>query len=188
MLHPSPASSIVQIWVFTCQEWLYLRDLAPVVKKVDSAIHPINLYPLDSAIILVFPISTGCYLMEDAIQLLNNWGLGHIRKIEMLPILPICLFAHLKRYWWFPVLYYSQQSLGRSGNREIPDHPGLSQQLKTRTKDAKKIPNETTGHPVLEAHKANYRQIYTLCLINIYFSLHVSDYANKIKTQNTERA
>ena len=79
-------------------------------------------------------------------------------------------------------------SLGWSGNRQIPDHPRLSQQLKTRTKDAKKIPNETTGHPVLEAHKANYRQIYTLCLINIYFSLHVSDYANKIKTQNTERA
>ena len=187
MLHPSPASSIVQIWVFTCQEWLYLRDLAPVVKKVDSAIHPINLYPLDSAIILVFPISTACNLMEDAIQLLNNWGLGCIGKIEMLPTLPIVSppISNAIDDFQFCI---SQQSLGRSRNRQIPDHPRLSQQLKTRTKDAKKIPNETTGHPVLEAHKANYRQIYTLCLINIYFSLHVSDYPNKIKTQNTERA
>ena len=58
----------------------------------------INLHQLDSAIILVFPISTACNLMEDAIQLLNNWGLGCIGKIEMLPILPICLSAHLKRY------------------------------------------------------------------------------------------
>ena len=91
--------------------------------------------------------------MEDAIQLLNNWGLGRIEKMEMLPILPICLSAHLKRYSFDGFQFcISQQSLGRSGNRQIPDHPWLSQQLKTRTKDAKKIPNETTGHPALEAH------------------------------------
>ena len=140
MLHPSPASSIVQIWVFRCQEWLYLRNLAPVVKKVHSAIHPIKLYPLDSAIILVFPISTACNLMEDAIQLLNNWGLGCIGKIEMLPILPICLSAHLKRYWWFPVLYLSAKSgmVGKQTNpRSSKIIPATENQDKRCKKDSK---------------------------------------------------
>jgi len=49
--------------------------LAPVVQKVDSAvILRINLYPLDSAI--GSPIHwIGIYLVDNAIQLLNNWGL-----------------------------------------------------------------------------------------------------------------
>ena len=89
--------------------------------------------------------------MEVAIQLLNNWDLGCIGKIEMLPILPICLSTHLYDIDGFQFCI-SQQSLGRSGNRQIPDHRWLSQQLKTRIKGAKKIPNETTGHPALEAH------------------------------------
>ena len=108
--------------------------------------------------------------MEDAIQLLNNWGPGRIGKIEILPILPICLSAHPKQYGFqFSI---SQQSLGRSGNRQIPDHPWLSQQLKTTTKDAKEIPNETTGHPALEAHYAKFTSCVTgKSLLTLFASL-----------------
>ena len=50
-------------------------QLAPVVQKLDSAIHRINLYPLDNAIgslmliqwIVIYPV-------DSAIQLLNSWG------------------------------------------------------------------------------------------------------------------
>ena len=43
--------------------------LAPVVQTEDSAIHRINLYPLDSAI-----GSPNIYAVDRAIHLLNNWG------------------------------------------------------------------------------------------------------------------
>ena len=43
--------------------------LAPVVQKVDSAIHRINLYPQDGAI--AFP---NIYPLDTDIHLLNNWG------------------------------------------------------------------------------------------------------------------
>ena len=42
--------------------------LAPVVQKVDSAIHQINLYPQDGAI--AFP---NIYPLDTDIHLLNNW-------------------------------------------------------------------------------------------------------------------
>ena len=41
----------------------------PVVRKVNSAVHRTNLYPLDGAI--GFPDT---YPMDSAIQLLNKWG------------------------------------------------------------------------------------------------------------------
>ena len=49
---------------------------APVVQKEDSAIHQVNLYPLDSA--FSFPLFIywmEIYPIDSAIQLLNNWGL-----------------------------------------------------------------------------------------------------------------
>ena len=67
-------------------KWEIVRVVvrAPVLQKVDSAIHWINHYPLDSAI--GFPntysmdsdLST-LYLMDNAIHLLNNRGLGDPR-------------------------------------------------------------------------------------------------------------
>ena len=51
--------------------------LAPVVRKVDSAIYRINLYPLDSAIeSLVFIHWIVIYPVDNAIQLLSDWGLN----------------------------------------------------------------------------------------------------------------
>ena len=44
---------------------------APVVQKVDNAIHRINHYPLDTAI--GFAIT---YPVDSAIHRLNNWGLN----------------------------------------------------------------------------------------------------------------
>ena len=51
-------------------------DLAPVVQKLDSAIHRINHYPVDLS-----DRETNCvihwiviYPVDSAIQLLNNWG------------------------------------------------------------------------------------------------------------------
>ena len=55
----------------------YLKLQAPVVQKVDSAIHQINLYALDSAAQLVSPIlfhRVAIYLVDSAIHLLNNRG------------------------------------------------------------------------------------------------------------------
>ena len=60
------------------------RNQAPVVQKVDNAIHRINLYPLDSAIgfpdilirwILIYP-------MDSAIQLLGNRGLDKLSAMD----------------------------------------------------------------------------------------------------------
>ena len=53
---------------------------APVVQKVNSAIHRINLYPVGSAtgFTNTYPLDTDLsqiYPMDSAIQLLNNWGL-----------------------------------------------------------------------------------------------------------------
>ena len=51
--------------------------LAPVVQKGDSAIHWINVYAQDNAIIIVSLIFIHwivIYLVDNAIQLLNNWG------------------------------------------------------------------------------------------------------------------
>ena len=51
-------------------------DLASFVQKVDSAIHRINLYPADSVLLSLTLIrSIAMYLVDSAIQLLNNWGL-----------------------------------------------------------------------------------------------------------------
>ena len=53
---------------------------APVVQKVNSAIHRINLYPVGNAtgFTNTYPLDTDLsqiYPMNSAIQLLNNWGL-----------------------------------------------------------------------------------------------------------------
>ena len=51
-------------------------DLAPFVQKVDSAIHWINLHPVDSVLLSLTLIRwIVVYLVDSAIQLLNNWGL-----------------------------------------------------------------------------------------------------------------
>ena len=49
---------------------------APVVWKVDNAIHRINHYPLDRAIDFPkkSPLDIVIYPVDRAIQLLNNWG------------------------------------------------------------------------------------------------------------------
>ena len=54
------------------------KDLAPVVQKLDSAIHRINHCALDStfgfySLILIRRIEI--YPVDGAIQLWNNWGL-----------------------------------------------------------------------------------------------------------------
>ena len=52
-------------------------DRYTVVQKVNSTIHWINLYPVDSAILLPSPIlncSIVIYPMDSAIQFLNNWN------------------------------------------------------------------------------------------------------------------
>ena len=48
-------------------------------KKVDSAIHQIDLYTVDNAILLVSLILLKINLMDTGspIQSLNNWGLVH---------------------------------------------------------------------------------------------------------------
>jgi len=51
--------------------------LAPVVQKVDSAIHWIYHYPvLDNAISFrnTYPMDSNFYLVDSSIQLLNNLG------------------------------------------------------------------------------------------------------------------
>ena len=47
--------------------------MAPVVQKVDNAIHQINHYPVDSASLTLIRW-TVIYPVDSAIQLLNNWG------------------------------------------------------------------------------------------------------------------
>jgi len=48
--------------------------LAPVVQKVDNAIHRINLYPLDRDIPNIYPLDIVIFPVDIAIQLLNNSG------------------------------------------------------------------------------------------------------------------
>ena len=58
-----------------------LIDLAPDVEKVDSAIHRINLYSLDSTIMVSLIIHwMVIYPVDSAIQLWNNLG-----QISLLP-------------------------------------------------------------------------------------------------------
>ena len=45
---------------------------APVVEKLDSSFHPINLYPLVSAISLIHGIEI--YPMDSTTHLFSNWG------------------------------------------------------------------------------------------------------------------
>ena len=53
------------------QKRLPCVNQAPVVQKVDSAIHWINLYPLNNAI--GFPIS---YPLDNDFSVWSTWGLG----------------------------------------------------------------------------------------------------------------
>ena len=53
-------------------------DLAPVVQKLDNAIHRINHYPVDSVYLVDSVVCfayTAIYLVDSVIQPLNNWGL-----------------------------------------------------------------------------------------------------------------
>ena len=57
--------------------YVYVKVQAPVVQKVDSAIHWINLCPVDIAIALCNHLSRHWivhYLLDSAIQRLNNLG------------------------------------------------------------------------------------------------------------------
>ena len=63
------------------QEKLFLRVS---VYNMDSAIHHVNLYPVDSAIgFLRRGIHQEIYRMESSIQLLNNWGLDESRIVSV---------------------------------------------------------------------------------------------------------
>ena len=55
---------------------LLTSELAPVVQKVDNAIHWINHYSLDRAIMISLTLIPWIviYPVDTAIQLLNNWG------------------------------------------------------------------------------------------------------------------
>ena len=54
------------------------KTSAPVVQKVDNAIHRINLYPLDivQLVFLIIIYWIVMYPVDSAIHLLNNWGLA----------------------------------------------------------------------------------------------------------------
>ena len=52
------------------QRQIHVSVLAPVVQKVDNAIHRINHYPMDSVVCFV-----NIYPVDSVIQPLNNWGL-----------------------------------------------------------------------------------------------------------------
>ena len=54
---------------------LFFAFLAPVVRKVDNAIHQINHYPLDSAIGFAYPVIHWIviYPVDNTICRLNNW-------------------------------------------------------------------------------------------------------------------
>ena len=51
--------------------------LAPVVQKMDSAIHWITYYPKDRAILILWIVT---YPLDSVIQLLNNRGLGPVSR------------------------------------------------------------------------------------------------------------
>ena len=53
-----------------------LQVLAPVVQTLDSAIHPIKIYPVDDAIVFpnTYPLDSDLS-GDSAIQRLNNWDL-----------------------------------------------------------------------------------------------------------------
>ena len=62
--------TVLELWC------LGIQLQAPVVQKVDSAIHRINLYPVDSVLLSLTLIRwIVIYLVDSAIQLLKNWGL-----------------------------------------------------------------------------------------------------------------
>ena len=70
--HPSlrwPAAFYLIELVF-CKKYIYL---APVVRKVDNAIHWINHYPVDSLVwwIAIYPV-------DSIMQSLNNWDLDQV--------------------------------------------------------------------------------------------------------------
>ena len=53
-----------------------IKYQAPVVRKVDNAIHRINHYPADSVVCFVntYPLDIVIYLVDSVIQPLNNRG------------------------------------------------------------------------------------------------------------------
>ena len=59
---------------------LVVRALAPVVQKINSAIHRINLYPGDNVIGF-----SNTYPVNSAIQLLNNRALDSVSSVTPMP-------------------------------------------------------------------------------------------------------
>ena len=74
-------------------------DQAPVVEKIDSAIHWINRYPADNAL-TTYPLdSNKIYLVDSAIQILNNWGqLLHWQSSHIQPTLNWYSDWYVKRH------------------------------------------------------------------------------------------
>ena len=49
-----------------------LKHQAPIVRRLDNAIHWIKLYPVDNAI--RFAIRIAIYLLDSVIRISNNWA------------------------------------------------------------------------------------------------------------------
>ena len=69
-----PPPAYLRVWMTVPPPSPYLNVRAPVVQKVDNAIHRINLYSVDSAIGFpnTYPL---IYPVDSTIQRLNNPGL-----------------------------------------------------------------------------------------------------------------
>ena len=80
-------SDTYHVWAACGCFCLQLHSQASVVQKLDSAIHRINLYPVNSSTI-IFPNtnpldSDSVYPVGSAIQRLNNWGQNRKPNIEI---------------------------------------------------------------------------------------------------------
>ena len=78
----------------TSYDFAHLANMAPVGQKMDNPIQSINLYPVDSAIAyLILTYWIVIYLLDSAIQRLDNWRLYIIAFIIWLPDIA-CLFVY----------------------------------------------------------------------------------------------
>ena len=68
------------------------NHLAPVVWKLDSAIHRINRYPA-----VKYYDNQLHYPVDSAIHLSNNWGLLHLQKLDLMFIKTVNLIQWL--FW-----------------------------------------------------------------------------------------
>ena len=82
--------------------WQLIKEQAPVVQKVDNAIHWINHYPFDIAI--GFAITSliqwiAIYPVDSTIHHLNNWGQASMitRTFKYSQADPVYKFSYLQR-------------------------------------------------------------------------------------------